>query len=83
MVLNLNKFTYNNRVIITPQSPGQVKATLARRYGAENVEKFTGLYKEANPNTKGLPKWEPYNAEQGATMIFDNSSKIVNNHDKN
>ena len=177
---NLNEFTYNNRVIITPQNTEQVKATLAKRYTAENVEKYIALYKEAypvddqpqhmltfdsqfrggaikqaaakskqggapayvyhfewqspvndgslgashgmelpfmfnniamartltggtkeayeladkissawinfvktgNPNVKGLPKWDPYNPENGATMIFDNSCKIVYNHDK-
>ena len=38
--------------------------------------------KTGNPNTTGLPKWEPYTAENGATMYFDNESKIVNNHDR-
>ena len=177
---NLNEFTYNNRVIITPQTIEQVKATLTRRYGAEKVDQYIALYKEAypnddqpqhiltfdsqfrggaikqaagkskqggapayvyhfqwqspvndgslgashgmelpfmfnnigmartltgggkdayeladkissawinfvktgNPNAKGLPKWEPYDSEKGATMIFDNSCKIVYNHDK-
>ncbi len=177
---NLNEFNYSNRVIITPQSIEQVKATLAKRYSAENAEKYIALYKEAypgddqpqhiltfdnlfrggaikqaaakdkqggapayvylfqwqspvndgslgashgvelpfmfnnialartltgggkeayeladkmssawisfvktgNPNVKGLTKWEPYNAETGATMIFDNSCKILYNHDK-
>lgn len=177
---NLNEFTYNNRVIITPQTIDQVKETLARRYSAEKVEKYIALYKEAypndnqpqhiltfdsqfrggaikqaagksrqggapayvylfnwqspvndgslgashgmelpfmfnniamartltggtkeayiladkmssawinfvkngNPNASGLPKWDPYNPEIGATMIFDNTCKIVYNHDK-
>jgi para-nitrobenzyl esterase len=34
---NLNEFTYNNRVIITPQTIDQVKATLAKRYSADKV----------------------------------------------
>jgi para-nitrobenzyl esterase len=177
---NLNEFTYNNRAIITPQPIEQVKATLEKQYGAENVNKYIALFKEAypedaepqhmltfdklfrggaikqatgkskqggapaymylfqwqspvndgslgashgmelpfmfnniamartltgggkeayeladkissawinfvrtgNPNGKGLPKWESYNAEKGATMIFDNSCKMVYNHDK-
>lgn len=177
---NLNEFNYNNRVIITPQTMEQVKATLAKRYSAENVEKYIALYKEAypaddqpqhlltfdsqfrrgaikqaagkskqggapaylyhfqwqspvndgslgashgmelpfmfnniamartltggtkaayeladkmssawinfvktgNPNTKGLPTWEPYNPEKGTTMVFDNACKVVFNHDK-
>jgi para-nitrobenzyl esterase len=47
---NLNEFTYNNRAIITPQTMEQVKEALTRRYGAENVERFIALYKEAYPN---------------------------------
>ena len=27
-------------------------------------------------------KWEPYNPEKGATMVFDNACKVVFNHDK-
>jgi para-nitrobenzyl esterase len=177
---NLNEFTYNNRLIITSQTMEQVKATLAKRYGADNVDRYIALYKEAypnddepqhlisfdsqfrggaikqatakskqggapsyvylfnwqspvndgslgashgmelpfmfnnislaraltgggkqayeladkissawinfvktgNPNAKGLPVWEAYNPDNGATMIFDNTCKIVYNHDK-
>lgn len=177
---NLNEFNINNRILITPQNTDQVKATLARQYDTENVEKYISLYKEAypgddkpqhmlafdtrfragairqatakskqggasvyvylfqwqspvndgslgashgmelpfmfnnialarmltggtkeaydladkissawinfvktgNPNAKGLPKWEPYTVDKGATMVFDNASKIVYNHDK-
>lgn len=39
--------------------------------------------KTGNPNVEGkLPEWQPYTAENGATMYFDNDSKIVNNHDR-
>jgi len=39
--------------------------------------------KTGDPNVTGkLPKWEPYSAENGATMLFDNTCKIVNNHDR-
>lgn len=39
--------------------------------------------KTGDPNVTGiLPKWEPYSAENGATMYFDNTCKIVNNHDR-
>ena len=27
-----------------------------------------------NPNVKGLPKWEPFDGEHQATMLFDNKS---------
>jgi len=39
--------------------------------------------KTGNPNVEGvLPKWQPYTAQNGATMYFDNECKIVNNHDR-
>ncbi|MBU3821086.1 carboxylesterase family protein [Flavobacteriaceae bacterium XHP0103] len=39
--------------------------------------------KTANPNVEGkLPEWPLYTIENGATMYFDNESKVVNNHDR-
>ncbi|MBR2018273.1 MAG: carboxylesterase/lipase family protein [Prevotella sp.] len=35
-----------------------------------------------NPNIEALPKWEPYTAENGETMIFDHKCEIKNNHDR-
>lgn len=34
-----------------------------------------------NPNIKGLPKWETYSEENGATMFFDNTCKVRYHHD--
>lgn len=34
------------------------------------------------PDAEGLPHWEPYTAENGATMIFNNHCEIKYNHDK-
>ena len=42
---------------------------------------WINFVKTGNPNAKGLPKWEPYNPDKGATMIFDNTCKVVFNHD--
>lgn len=177
---NINEFTYNNRALITPKTIEEVRATIAERYGAENVDKYIALYKKAypnekephrmlvfdtnfrwgaisqstfkskqggapvynylltwqspvndgslggahgmelpfmfnnielactmtgcgkeayeledkissawinfiktgNPNAKNLPKWDAYTADNGATMIFDDESKILYNHDR-
>jgi len=38
--------------------------------------------KSGDPNTKGLPQWEPYTIEKGATMIFNDICEIKYNHDK-
>jgi para-nitrobenzyl esterase len=31
-----------------------------------------------NPNTKGLPPWPPFKANERATMVFDVKSSVVN-----
>ncbi|WP_044239881.1 carboxylesterase/lipase family protein [Flexithrix dorotheae] len=44
---------------------------------------WINFVKTGNPNVESvLPKWEPYTAENGATMYFDNECRIVNNHDR-
>ncbi len=49
---------------------------------AEDVSQaWINFARSGDPNHKGLPTWPKYSEENGATMIFDNESKIVNNHD--
>ncbi len=44
---------------------------------------WINFIKTGNPNVEGvLPVWEPYTAENGATMYFDNECRIVHNHDR-
>ena len=43
---------------------------------------WINFVKTGNPNGKGLPKWDAYHVDNGATMIFDNACTIVNNHDR-
>jgi para-nitrobenzyl esterase len=38
--------------------------------------------KTGNPNHKGLPTWQKYTPENGATMIFDNQCQEKYHHDK-
>ena len=35
-----------------------------------------------NPNTEGLPYWQPYTAENGEMMIFDYNCRILHNPDR-
>ncbi len=35
-----------------------------------------------NPNTKGLPKWKPYDAKKGEMMVFDHKCMIRYNPDR-
>ncbi|ABR75439.1 carboxylesterase/lipase family protein [Actinobacillus succinogenes] len=43
---------------------------------------WANFAKTGNPNGKGLPQWDAYNRENGATMIFDNEVKQVQHHDE-
>ncbi len=43
---------------------------------------WLAFIKTGNPNTKGLPKWEPYSEETGVTMILDNKCKPLQHHDR-
>ncbi|HYQ59250.1 MAG TPA: carboxylesterase family protein, partial [Draconibacterium sp.] len=49
-------------------------------------DKFSSAWinfiRTGNPNSKNLPEWPAYTSENGATMIFDNTCKVVNHHDK-
>ncbi|HYQ58598.1 MAG TPA: carboxylesterase family protein [Draconibacterium sp.] len=49
---DLNEFFYEDRQIVTPKTMEEVRAILAQRYGAENVDKYIELYRAAYPDTK-------------------------------
>ena len=34
------------------------------------------------PSAEGLPEWEPYTRETGATMLLDTVSQMVYHHDR-
>ncbi|MCW8194665.1 carboxylesterase/lipase family protein [Proteobacteria bacterium 005FR1] len=40
-------------------------------------EAWISFARSGNPNTKDLPKWTPYSADERATMIFDLPPKMV------
>jgi para-nitrobenzyl esterase len=39
---------------------------------------WAAFARSGNPNVKGLPHWPAFTADQRATMIFNNESKVVN-----
>ncbi|MBQ7683557.1 MAG: carboxylesterase/lipase family protein, partial [Bacteroidaceae bacterium] len=43
---------------------------------------WLAFIKTGNPNTKGLPEWEPYNEQTGVTMILDNKCEPRQHHDR-
>jgi len=38
--------------------------------------------KTGTPSAEGLPKWEAYTCDGGATMILDTTSEVVHHHDQ-
>lgn len=54
----------------------------ARELAAKMSQAWINFAKTGNPNTGGLPKWEPYTPSEGTTMIFNEECRITNNHDK-
>ncbi|MFR3744802.1 hypothetical protein [Bifidobacterium pullorum] len=34
------------------------------------------------PSANGLPKWEPYTRDGGATMLLGDDMKLVHHHDR-
>lgn len=50
---------------------------------AEKLSKTWATFAHTgNPNNDAIPTWEPFTKEGGATILFDNQSELVHNHDK-
>lgn len=71
-------FVFNN-IDLTLTATGGSKE--ARALATKVSTAWANFAKTGNPNAKGLPKWETYDREKGATMIFDNKSTMGYNHD--
>jgi para-nitrobenzyl esterase len=52
---------------------GQDRYALAERVSGA----WVAFARSGNPNHKGLPQWNPFNAEQRPTMVFDNECNAV------
>ena len=50
------------------------------------AEKMSGAWlnfaRTGNPNAEGLPQWDAYTEEGGATMFFNNRCEVKHHHDK-
>lgn len=50
---------------------------------AEQISQaWVNFAKTGTPQAQGLPAWEPYTLEGGATMILDTQSKLMHHHDR-
>ncbi len=72
-------FVFNNVVRHASMTGG---GKSAQELGDKMSSAWLNFARTGNPNADGLPKWEPYTAENGATMYFDNKSEMRYNHDK-
>ena len=43
---------------------------------------WTNFARTGMPSADGLPEWEPYTRETGATMLLDITSQMVYHHDR-
>lgn len=72
-------FVFNNAALHSSMTGGGKEAI-------ELADKMSSAWinfaRTGNPNADGLPTWEPYTAEKGATMIFNNQCEVKYNHDK-
>ncbi len=73
-------FAFNNAELYRTETGGGPEAIELARIMSTAWANFahTG---DPNP-VKGMPKWEPYTAEGGATMVFDNTCELWHNRDK-
>ncbi len=70
-----------NNVDLRPDWTGNTEE--AWQLADKMSDAWLNFVKTGNPNVEGvLPTWEPYTAENGATMYFDKECRIVNNHDR-
>lgn len=72
-------FVFNNVVRHASMTGGGAEA---QALGEKMSNAWLNFARTGNPNAEDLPIWEPYTIEKGATMYFNNTSEIKNNHDK-
>ena len=66
-------FMFNNVAVQREMTGGTKEAyKMADRVSSA----WINFIRNGDPNTKKLPKWEPFNAETEATMVLDNTSKM-------
>ena len=71
-------FMFHNIALQREMTRGTAEAyDLSDRISAAWIQ----FFRTGDPSTKGMPKWEPYTPENGATMLLDNVCRIEHHHD--
>ncbi len=61
----------------------RVEGTGEEKALAEQISQaWINFAKTGVPSAEGLPEWEPYTREGGATMILDMEPRVTYHHDK-
>ena len=72
-------FAFNNAVLHASMTGGGAEAQAL-------AEKMSGAWlnfaRTGNRNAEGLPQWDAYTEEGGATMFFNNRCEVKHHHDK-
>lgn len=55
---------------------------VAERLADQMSELWVNFAKTGVPSADGIPEWEPYDRENGATMLLDETSTLVYGHDR-
>lgn len=72
-------FVFNNALIHASMTGGTPDAiALAEKMS----DAWLAFARTGNPNAASLPSWPAYTSDKRATMIFDNSCVVRNNHDR-
>lgn len=72
-------FVFNNISRTEEYNSGSPEAYLL----AEKMSKTWATFAHTgDPNHGAMPAWEPFTQAGGATMLFDDQSELVHNHDK-
>ena len=72
-------FVFNNVLRHASMTGGGTEAVIL---GEKMSDAWLNFARTGDPNAEGLPHWEPYTVEQGATMMFNVNCEISYNHDK-
>jgi para-nitrobenzyl esterase len=72
-------FVFNN-VALDEQGTGG--GSQAYAMAARTSQAWINFARSGNPGNQGLPPWPAYTRQNGATMVIDRLSHVVNNHDK-
>lgn len=69
---------YNTDLMLTHTGGGKRPRALSEKMAGS----FLNFVKTGNPNGGGLPNWKPYTAQNGETMVLDDTSALVNDPDR-